>query len=307
MSINNLHEKLKTISGITITPFKSNNEINWQGVEENVEYLVEKGLEVIVPCGNTSEFYSLTIDEANEETKRTVKIVSGRALVIAGVGYSVKTAIEMGLEAKKNGADAIMIHMPVHPYITSEGAKNYFEEIMKGVDIPTIIYFKDPHLDDEILVELTDNEQFVGVKYAINDVPRFAKVVNMIPKNKNIAMICGTAEKWAPYYFIAGADGFTSGLVNVYPEKSFELLNLLKEKNYDEVFKIWHEIVEFEDLREKYNSGNNVIVIKEAMEMVGLSAGSTREPVAPLNTEDKEKVNNLMKRWGFSPNSQLSV
>ncbi|WP_462420248.1 dihydrodipicolinate synthase family protein [Salinicoccus sp. Marseille-QA3877] len=298
------YEKLKTISGITVTPFNNDQEIDWQGVEDNVEYLVDKGLEVIVPCGNTSEFYALSIEEANEETKRTVEIVKKRAIVVAGVGYSVKTAIDMGLEAKKNGAEAIMIHMPVHPYITSEGAKNYFEEIIKGVDMPTVIYFKDSHLDDEILLELAYLDNFVGVKYAVNDLPRFAKAVEMLPEDSKVAMICGTAEKWAPFYFMAGAVGFTSGLVNVYPEKSFEMLNSLQNDDYSKAMKIWHEIVEFEDLREKYNSGNNVVVIKESMELIGLKAGPTRAPVAPLDSEDKESVYNLMKRWEFDPVSK---
>ncbi len=300
MSDTNFYKKLETISGITVTPFnKDNQEIDWKGVEENIKYLVDKGLKVIVPCGNTSEFYALSIEEANEETKRTVEIVDGEALVVAGVGYSVKTAIDMGIKAKKNGADALMIHMPVHPYITSAGAKNYFEEIIQSVDLPVIIYFKDSHLDDEILVELTQYENFVGVKYAVNDLPRFAKVVKMMPENSNVAMICGTAEKWAPFYFMAGAVGFTSGLVNVYPEKSFEMLTSLQNDDYIGAMKIWHEIVEFEDLREKYNSGNNVVVIKEAMEMIGLKAGPTRAPVAPLGAEDRKRVFNLLKRWGF--------
>ena len=72
-----LAEKLKTINGITITPFKEGTrEIDWQGVEENVEYLIAKGIKVIVPCGNTSEFYALTLEEAKEEIKRTVEWTS---------------------------------------------------------------------------------------------------------------------------------------------------------------------------------------------------------------------------------------
>ena len=181
-----LAEKLKTINGITITPFKEGTrEIDWQGVEENVEYLIAKGIKVIVPCGNTSEFYALTLEEAKEEIKRTVEIVNGRATVVAGVGYSVDMAVDLGNYSAEVGADAIMIHMPVHPYATSEGTKEYFENIMNRVDIPSVLYFKDPNIDDKILLELSENENLVGVKYAINDLPRFTKTVRMIPKENN--------------------------------------------------------------------------------------------------------------------------
>jgi 4-hydroxy-tetrahydrodipicolinate synthase len=297
-------KKFETISGITITPFKKDTkEIDWNGVQENVDFLINKGVKVIVPCGNTSEFYSLTIDEAKEEIKRVVEYVNGRAIVVAGIGYSVDTAIEMGNYAKMVGADSIMIHMPIHPYITDEGAFDYFETIIEAVDLPSVIYFKDPNLSDDILFKLAPLEKLVAVKYAINDLPRFTNTVQSVPKEFNIAWICGTAEKWAPFFYHAGAIGFTSGLVNLYPEKSFEMLEALQAKNDAVLWKVWREVVPFENLRAKYNNGNNVVVIKEAMEHIGLNAGITRQPVAELKENDRQELRNLIHSWGFTPHS----
>ncbi|MDG5787225.1 dihydrodipicolinate synthase family protein [Evansella sp. AB-P1] len=295
-------KKLETISGITVTPFhKDTKEIDWDGVKENAEYLVKKGLEVIVPCGNTSEFYALTVEEAKEEMKVVTEQVNGRAVVVAGVGYSVQTAIELGQHAKEVGADCIMIHMPIHPYITTEGAVEYFTNIIEAVDLPAIVYFKDASLSDDVLVQLAPLEKLVGVKYAINDLPRFAKAVKKMPAEHNVAMICGTAEKWAPFFYNAGAVGFTSGLVNLYPEASFELLEALENKDDETVWKIWNKLVPFEDLRAKYAAGNNVVVVKEAMELVGLNAGVTREPVAPLGEQDKKELQELIASWDLKP------
>lgn len=302
MSYAQYGKKLETISGITITPFKENTkEIDWEGVKENVEFLINNGIKVIVPCGNTSEFYALTLEEAKEEIKRVVEYTDGRAEVLAGVGYSVETAIELGNFAKENGANSIMIHMPIHPYITSEGAVQYFKKIIEAVDLPAVIYFKDSQLSDDVLIELAPLEKLVGVKYAVNDLPRFTKTVKEVPKKYNITWVCGTAEKWAPYFFNAGALGFTSGLVNVYPEKSLELLEALQNGNDEKVWQVWLEILPFEELRGKYNNGNNVVVVKEAMELIGLNAGVTREPVAPLNNQDKEELENLVYSWGLQP------
>ncbi len=296
-------EKFETISGITITPFKKDSrEIDWDGVKENVEFLIQRGVKVIVPCGNTSEFYSLTIEEAKEEIKRVVEYVNGRAIVLAGIGYSVETAIDMGNYAKSVGADSVMIHMPIHPYITNEGAYEYFKSIIECVDLPSCIYFKDPNLSDDVLVKLAPLEKLVAVKYAVNDLPRFTNTVQTVSPEHHIAWICGTAEKWAPFFFNAGAVGFTSGLVNLFPEKSFEMLNALKSKNEDIVWKVWKEVVPFENLRAKYNSGNNVVVIKEAMEHIGLNAGITRQPVSALNESDRQELIDLLESWGFVPN-----
>ncbi|MBD1379411.1 dihydrodipicolinate synthase family protein [Metabacillus arenae] len=297
-------KKFETISGITITPFKKDSkEIDWNGVKDNVEFLIKKGVKVIVPCGNTSEFYSLTIEEAKEEIKRVVEYVNGKATVLAGIGYSVGTAIEMGNYAKQVGADSVMIHMPIHPYITNEGAIEYFKNIIEAVDLPAVIYFKDPDLSDEILFQLAPLERLVGVKYAVNDLPRFAKAVQTVPVEHNVTWICGTAEKWAPFFSNAGAKGFTSGLVNLYPEKSFEMLEALQSNNNEAAWKVWQEVLPFENLRAKYNNGNNVAVIKEAMKQIGLNAGVTREPVAELKAEDKIELRNLIDAWGLTPQS----
>ncbi|MBM7573388.1 dihydrodipicolinate synthase family protein [Aquibacillus albus] len=301
MDYKNFSKQLETISGITITPFKKySKEIDWDGVKENVEFLIRKGLKVIVPCGNTSEFYSLTIAEAKEEIRRVVEYVDGRALVIAGIGYAVDTAIEMGSYAKDVGADGVMIHMPIHPYITNNGATAYFRKVIQSVDLPSIIYFKDPHLSDDILHELAPLEKFVAVKYAVNHLPRFTYTTQTLDPNHHVTMICGTAEKWAPFFYQAGAKGFTSGLVNVYPEKSFELLEALQRSDMEDVWKIWREILPFEELRAKYNSGNNVVVVKEAMNLLGLNAGVTREPVGELSQADKQAVTDLIKDWGIT-------
>lgn len=295
-------KQLETICAINITPFKENTkEIDWDGFEENVNFLLENGVKVIVPCGNTGEFYALTLEEAKAVTKKVVEIVNGRAIVMAGIGYSVPTAIELGLFAQQAGADCVMIHQPIHPYVTESGMVAYVKNIVEALDVPAVLYFKDPNLSDNVLKELAPLKKLVAVKYAVNDLPRFAKTVREISPENPITWICGTAEKWAPFFFQAGAVGFTSGLINVCPQKSFAMLNALQTGDQETVWRIWEETLPFEDLRAKYNNGNNVVVVKEAMEQSGLRAGVTREPVDPLDDRDKAEVAKILGSWGLLP------
>ncbi|MFZ4451211.1 dihydrodipicolinate synthase family protein [Salibacterium aidingense] len=300
-------EKLKTISAINITPFHPDHSIDWEALKRNVDYLLDKHLEVIVPCGNTGEFYSLTVEEAKEENRKVTEWVSGRATVIAGIGYSVDTAVEMGLDAKEAGADAVLIHMPIHPYMNEGGTAAYFRNIMEAIDMPAVIYFKNPALGDAVLKELTPLPQLAGVKYAINDLPRFTKIVRETPEDHGVTWVCGTAEKWAPYFWAAGAEGFTSGLVNLYPEISFELLQALRQGNWQRTWELWHTMVPFEDLRARHNAGNNVVVIKEALQMLGFPAGPTREPVSALSAEENQEVADLLEDWQLNKETFLKV
>lgn len=75
------------------------------------------------------------------------------------------------------------------------------------------------------------------------------------------------------------------------------MLNALKSGDIRTVWKVWEEVLPFENLRAKYNAGNNVVVVKEAMEQLGLAAGVTREPVDPLDEQDRAEVTELLKKW----------
>ncbi|WFA21051.1 dihydrodipicolinate synthase family protein [Paenibacillus mucilaginosus] len=308
MSYGEFSKRLETISAIHITPFdEETREIDWKGLEANIEALIASGSEVIVTCGNTGEFYALTLEEAKEVTERVVAQVNKRAIVMAGIGYSADTAVELGRHAQRAGADCVMIHQPIHPYITKEGAVSYFRKVMESLDIPSTLYLKDAAVSDDILLTLAALPECVGVKYAINDLPRFTHTVRRIPEEYGIAWICGTAEKWAPYFFRAGAKGFTSGLVNVVPGKSHAMLKALREDDWTAVWRLWEDILPFENLRAKYNAGNNVVIVKEAMEQLGLRAGVTREPVDPLNESDKKEVTALLAQWGLLKKQEEAV
>lgn len=303
MNYSQLSKNLETICAISMTPFKKEDKkIDWGGVEENANFLVENGIKVITLCGNTSEFYALTIDEAKKEISKVVEVVNGRAMVVAGIGYSVETAIEMGKHAKEAGADAVMIHMPVHPFINESGATSYFKEIIEAIKLPSIIYFKNPNISDSVLKELIKLDKLIGVKYAINDLPRFAKLLKEVPQDCNVTWVCGTAEKWAPFFFNAGAKGYTSGLVNLYPQKSFELLKAMEQGDSEIVWDIWNKLLPFENMRAKYNDGINVAALKEAMNLIGFNGGVTRPPVDSLDQEDKDEVARILTDWGLLEN-----
>ena len=298
MELVDFQKRLSSVHAINVTPFDPRTKaIMWEPLERQIEYLLERGVEIIVPCGNTGEFYALTLEEAKAVTKRIVEIVAGRALVIAGVGYSSDIAIGLGNAAKAAGVDAILIHHPVHPYVTNGGILRYYQRTIDAVDLPSFVYFKDPNISDEVLKTLSSNPRLVGVKYAINDLPRFARLVREVPEEYGVTWICGTAEQWAPFFYFAGARGFTSGLVNACPEKSLNLLQALKEQDTEWLWRIWLEILPFEQLRAKYNAGNNVVVIKEAMNLLGLQAGVPREPAEEISLEDRSILADILSGW----------
>ena len=251
---------------------------------------------MIVPCGNTGEFYALSVAEAQAVTRFVVKQVGGRAAVLAGIGYDLGTAREMALAAQEVGADAVMVHQPVHPYLMTEGLIRYYADIARSVEIGVVLYARHEAIDQEVLGRIADIENVLAIKYAINDLPRFADLVESV--EGPVVWVCGTAEMWAPFFFAAGAEGFTSGLVNIAPEMSLTMLDGLRKGDAEAVRTVWRQVAPIERLRAKKHNGNNVSVIKEGMNLAGLPAGQVREPLGELDDTDRQELIQILRSWG---------
>ena len=297
MMFDKLKEKMKTINAINITPFDDEGQIDWNALRNNIEHLVRGGISMIYPCGNTGEFYSLTLQEAKEVTRKVVEYAFGRASIIAGIGYDAQTACELAKHAEAVGADGVMIHQPVHPNMLDGGLLAYYQKIARSTRLPVTLYVKSEQIGIDVLREIAKEPNVIGVKYAVNNLPLFAKTVRAV--DDDIVWICGTAEMWAPFFFAAGAVGFTSGMVNVDTGRSFAMLAALKANRYAEAMSIWDDLRSFEELREKNGNGNNVSVVKEAMRQLGLCSGKVRPPISELQPNEKEKVRQVLVKWGL--------
>lgn len=296
--VNNLLKKrLEGISAITVTPFsEKSGSIDIEKVKENSRFLVENNIKVIVPCGNTGEYYSLTLEECEIVTKTTLQTVGDKASVLVGVGHDTKTAIKQSLFAQENGASGVMIHQPVHPHIKEEGLINYYKEIANSIDIGVVLYVKSNTLTIDGYKELQKIKNIVGIKYSLPNIIEFGKTIEEV-KDWDITWVCGLAESWAPFFYRAGGKGFTSGLVNVTVKKSQELLEYLQEGDDQNILKLWHDLRPFEELRAKYEDGNNVAVVKQAMNIVFGNYGEVRPPVNNVNQEERKEIKRILSSW----------
>ncbi|HLL38772.1 MAG TPA: dihydrodipicolinate synthase family protein [Rubrobacteraceae bacterium] len=128
-----------------------------------------------------------------------------------------------------------------------------------------------------------------------NDLPLFGSLVQSI--ESSVVWVCGTAETWALFFFAAGAEGLTSGLVNIAPEKSLTMLKGLKEGDQRLVQAVWKEILPLEKQRARHHDGNNVTVIKEGMNLMGLLGGWVRKPISELDEGDRQELVQILKAW----------
>ena len=103
----------------------------------------------------------------------------------------------------------------------------------------------------------------------------------------HIVWVGGLAEVWAPPLYAVGARGFTSGLINVWPERSVAIHTALDGGDYDEANRLIRGMRVFEDIRAEEMGGTNVSGVKTALALMGNDCGPARPPSAWPLTEDQ--------------------
>ncbi|MEV6608562.1 dihydrodipicolinate synthase family protein [Kutzneria sp. NPDC051319] len=294
---------LRSVVMITVTPFDAAGEVDGPAYRSVLRRTLDAGIDVVTPNGNTSEFYSLTAAERDHALDLTVAEAAGRALVVAGVGYDVRTAADSARTARAAGAQAIMIHQPVHPYLSAEGWVDYHRAVADAVpELGVVCYLRSPHIPAGALAELARvAPNFVGVKYAVPDPVAFGQAVTVVEDAAGVdrlMWICGLAETWAPFFWPVGAQGFTSGLANVTPGLSLELLAALQAGDRPAATALWRRLKPFEDLRAAKGSADNVTVVKEALAQLDLCTRTVRPPISELPTAGRAEVSAWLKSVG---------
>ena len=112
-----------TGAGVAIvTPFHADESINYDKLDELIDYHCENGTDSIIICGTTGESATMTEEEHMECVKFAIERTKGRIPVIAGTGSNcTKTAVEMSREAAEHGADGLLLVTPYYNKATQAG------------------------------------------------------------------------------------------------------------------------------------------------------------------------------------------
>ncbi|MGW5659204.1 dihydrodipicolinate synthase family protein [Streptomyces sp. NPDC003758] len=289
---------LADVVAIPVTPFTEDGRVDQTAHRALLRRLLDGGVRTLTPNGNTGEFYALTPEERRLVTELTVQEAGERAAILVGVGHDVPTAVASARHAHELGAQMVMVHQPVHPYVSAAGWVDYHRAIAEAVpELGVVPYIRNAQLSGARLAELADHcPNVIGVKYAVPDAAKFAAFARDAGLDRFV-WVAGLAEPYAPSYFSAGATGFTSGLVNVAPSVSLNMIEALRSGDYPAAMKVWEQIRRFEELRAANGSADNVTVVKEALASLGLCRRDVRPPSRALPEEERAEVAAIAAGW----------
>jgi 4-hydroxy-tetrahydrodipicolinate synthase len=280
-----------------VTPFKD-GEVDWQSLEDLIEFHIENGTNGIVPCGTTGESATLTHEEHDVVVKTVVKKVNSRVPVIAGTGSnSTAEAVRLTREAEKSGADGALMISPYYNRPTQEGIYQHYRKVASEVGIPIIVYNipgrTGSKIEPETLARLAEIDNIAGVKEATGSVDQAIDVIRLC--GDRLAVYSG--EDSLIFSLMAlGGKGVISTVANVAPKQTARLTGACLKADWETGRKLQFDLMPL--IRSLFVE-TNPIPVKTALSLMGKCSAELRLPLTPMAEGNLKKLSNAMSDFGL--------
>ena len=280
-----------------VTPFKD-GKVDWQSLENLIEFHIQNGTRGIVPCGTTGESATLSHEEHDAVVKTVVNTVNKRVPVIAGTGSnSTAEAARLTREAEKSGADGALMISPYYNRPTQEGIFQHYRKVASEVGIPIIVYNipgrTGSKIEPETLARLAEIDNIAGVKEATGSVDQAIDVIRLC--GDRLAVYSG--EDSLIFSLMAlGGKGVISTVANVAPKQTADLAEACLNGDWESGRALQFKLVPL--IRSLFIE-TNPIPVKTALSLMGKCRGDVRLPLTPMAEGNLKKLNQAMADFGL--------
>lgn len=270
--------------------------IDLEGMARNTRHFSQvEGERLLVICGGSGEFHSLSPAEVIALAQAAVEGAAGQCKVIAGVGGPTATAVGMAAAAQEAGCDGVLV-MP-HSPLVKRGEQALWERhraIARAIDIG-LLPFRAPGqpLSPALVQRLARLDNVVAIKEESGAVDWVRSGVLLT--GGKLPIVTGGSENMVPYYYLAGAVGFTTGMANLTLARSIELHRAALARDWDRAM-AWRDY--FAPLSALRGELGNAM-LKGGLEMMGLAGGPIRDSGAALDRAGRRRVRWLLREKGL--------
>lgn len=288
-----------TGSGVAIvTPFLPDGSVNYDKLNELIEYHIDHKTDAIIICGTTGESSTLTEEEHMECIKFTIQQVKKRVPVIAGTGSNATfTTIEMSREAVEYGADALLLVTPYYNKATQKGLVAHYRAVADEAKAPIILYSVASrtglNIAPETAAELAKIDNIVAIKEASGNISQIAKIMQLT--DGKLDLYSGNDDQIVPLLSLGGK-GVISVLANIAPEYTHDICRKFFDGDLKGSLKMQLDAL---PLIDKLFCEVNPIPVKTAMNLLGKEVGGLRMPLSPMEEAHKQALAEEMKKFGM--------
>jgi 4-hydroxy-tetrahydrodipicolinate synthase len=282
-----------------VTPFTADGAIDEAALTRLIEYQLDNGVRLLVPCGTTGESATMTEAEDQRVISRAIELSRGRGKVIAGTGSnSTAAAIENSKIAQRLGADAVLVVAPFYNKPTQHGLYAHFRAIADAVDVPIVIYNVPGRTSCNIAAETTlrlarDCENIVAVKEASGNLSQIMEILRGRPEGFNVL----SGDDAITFVLIAlGGDGLISVASNQAPELMSRLVDLALAGKWDEARELHYRLL---PLMETNFIESSPGPVKAGLAMMNIIGANYRLPLVPIQESSRARLREVMAELGL--------
>lgn len=278
-----------------VTPYHDDFSLNEEALEQVIDLLIGAGVHGLIIAGTTGEYYAQSTEERVEMMTRCAKLINGRLPMIVGTGaIRTEDSIHFAQEARKAGADALLIATPPYAYPTGREIALHALAIDRAANLPAMLYNYPGrmcvNMDEETLDRLGRSPNFCAIKESSGDPNRLHMLARDYP---HIALSCGMDDQ-ALEFFAWGARSWVCAGSNFAPEAHIALYQACAvEGDFTKGRAIMSAMLPL--MRVLEQGGKFVQCIKFGLTLRGIDAGPPRKPLQPLNKDDKRELEKVIK------------
>ncbi len=273
-----------------VTPFRDDFEVNWQALEDIVEFLISSGVHGLISGGSTGESYAQAVDERLEIARFIHERIRGRVPLIVGTGAMLTgESVALASGARELGADGILLASP--PYAVPTDRENALNALAidRAANLPIMLYNYPGRtgtmMGEEFLDRVGRSRNFCGIKESSGDINRLHLLARDYP---HIQLGCGMDDQ-ALEFFAWGARFWVCGGGNFLPREHISLYqSCAVEGDFTKGRRIMAAMMPL--MRVLEQGGKFIQTIKHGVAIAGLDAGAVRPPLKPLNKDEKRAL-----------------
>ena len=289
-----------TGSGVAIvTPMKDNLEVNYDKLEELIDFHVKGGTDCIVIAGTTGEGATLSMEEHRNVIRAAVEFTRHRIPVVAGTGSNcTKTAIQLTQEAEEDGADGALIVTPYYNKATQTGLIKHYSQIASETKLPIILYNVPGRTGCNIQPEtvatlVRENENIVGLKEATGNMAQASKTMYLC--DGKLDLYSGEDGLVVPL-MATGGIGVISVIANIAPQQTHDMCASYMAGDREKALELQMKSLPLVDA---LFSEVNPIPVKRALNLLGMEVGSLRAPLCEMSDANAAVLKQAMVEYGL--------
>lgn len=292
--------ELRGVFSAVATPFTADEEIDEAGLRQLVDRTIDGGIHGLVPNGSTGEFQTQTLEERKRVVEIVIEQAAGRVPVMPHVGaLRTSDAVHLAQHAEAAGASAVMAVAPFYEPLELDEIKDYYRAVAGAVSVPVMIYnlpvATGVTLTAQDLAEIADVA--ANISYVKDTTGDFAQAVRLIHDYSDVVTSFVGMDPFFLANFIEGGAGTIVGATNFLTPQLISIYDAVQAGDLAKAKSEWDVVF---PVMQFLTSGGYVAGVKGALDILGISAGPARAPIAALSSERRQELETLLKQAGIS-------